>query len=135
MHSFIDNVVRQVISSQKKISKCTFILPSKRAGLFLKQSIKTNLKGPSILPEIYSIEEFIEQLSQLKNIDNIELVLEFYNIYKDLTPLKDLESFSRFSRWASVILQDFNEIDRNLISPNKIFNYLDAIHDINHWSL
>ena len=60
MHSFIDNVVRQVISSQKKISKCTFILPSKRAGLFLKQSIKTNLKSPSILPEIYSIEEFIE---------------------------------------------------------------------------
>ena len=135
MHSFIDNVVRQVISSQKKISKCTFILPSKRAGLFLKQSIKTNLKGPSILPEIYSIEEFIEQLSQLKNIDNIEALFEFYNIYKDLTPLKDLEPFSRFSRWASVMLQDFNEIDRNLIPPNKIFNYLDAIHDINHWSL
>lgn len=135
MHSFIDTVVKRIISSQKKISKCTFILPSKRAGLFLKQSLKINLKAPSILPEIYSIEEFIEQLSQLKNIDNIELVFEFYNIYKDLTPLKDLESFSRFSRWASVILQDFNEIDRNLISPNKIFNYLDAIHDINHWSL
>ena len=135
MHSFIDSVVKEVISSQKKISKCTFILPSKRAGLFLKQSLKTNLNAPSVLPEIYSIEEFIEELSKLKIIDNIESLFEFYNIYKGLTPLKELESYSRFSSWASVILQDFNEIDRNLIPPNKIFNYLDAIHDINHWSL
>ena len=135
MHSFIDSVVKEVISSQKKISKCTFILPSKRAGLFLKQSLKTNLNAPSILPEIYSIEEFIEELSRLKIIDNIEALFEFYNIYKSLTPLKELEPYSRFSSWASVILQDFNEIDRNLIPPNKIFNYLDAIHDINHWSL
>ena len=135
MHSFIDSVVKEVISSQKKISNCTFILPSKRAGLFLKQSLKTNLNAPSVLPEIYSIEEFIEELSKLKIIDNIESLFEFYNIYKGLTPLKELESYSRFSSWASVILQDFNEIDRNLIPPNKIFNYLDAIHDINHWSL
>ena len=135
MYGFIDKVIERILSSEKKIHKCTFILPSKRAGLFLKQSLKTNLKAPSILPEIYSIEEFIEQLSQLKNIDNIEVLFEFYNVYKNLVPLKDLETFSRFSRWASVILQDFNEIDRNLISPNKIFNYLDAIHDINHWSL
>ena len=128
MHSFIDSVVKEVISSQKKISECTFILPSKRAGLFLKQSLKTNLNAPSILPEIYSVEEFIEELSKLKIIDNIESLFEFYNIYKGLTPLKELESYSRFSSWASVILQDFNEIDRNLIPPNKIFNYPSSDH-------
>ena len=89
MHSFIDSVVKEVISSQKRISKCTFILPSKRAGLFLKQSLKTNLNAPSILPEIYSIEEFIEELSKIKIIDNIESLFEFYNIYKGLTPSKN----------------------------------------------
>ena len=85
MHSFIDSVVKEVISSQKKISKCTFILPSKRAGLFLKQSLKTNLNAPLVLPEIYSIEEFIEELSKLKIIDNIESLFEFYNIYLNHT--------------------------------------------------
>ena len=135
MRNFISEVLQHLASSNRDISKCTFILPSKRAGLFLKQSLKTNLNAPSVLPEIYSIEEFIEELSKLKIIDNIESLFEFYNIYKGLTPLKELESYSRFSSWASVILQDFNEIDRNLIPPNKIFNYLDAIHDINHWSL
>ena len=77
MHSFIDSVVKEVISSQKRISKCTFILPSKRAGLFLKQSLKTNLNAPSVLPEIYSIEEFIEELSKIKSLITLNLYLNF----------------------------------------------------------
>ena len=33
-----------------------------------------------------------------------------------------------------MVIQDFNEIDRYLIPPSKIFDYLSAIQHINHWS-
>ena len=43
----------------------------------------------------------------------------------------------QFSKWAQLLLQDFNEIDRYLIDPNHVFDYLSAIKDIEHqhWSL
>ena len=135
MRSFISEVLQHLESSSRDISKCTFILPSKRAGLFLKELIKTQLTPPSFLPEIFSIEEFIEELSNLRNLSTIEVLFEFYTLYRDVTPAKEAEPFGRFSRWASIIVQDFNEIDRNLIATGKIFKYLDAIDDINHWSL
>src|SRR5690606_21437520 len=34
-----------------------------------------------------------------------------------------------------MLLQDFNEIDRYLLKPQHVFNYLKDIDDINHWSL
>ena len=135
MRSFISEVLQHLASSSRDISKCTFILPNKRAGLFLKESIKIQLTPPSFLPEIFSIEEFIEELSNLRNLSTIEVLFEFYTLYRDVTPAKEVEPFGRFSRWASIIVQDFNEIDRNLIETGKIFKYLDAIDDINHWSL
>ena len=135
MRNFISEVLQHLASSNKDISKCTFILPSKRAGLFLKESTKAHLKAPSFLPEIFSVEEFVEELSNLRNLSTIEVLFEFYSLYREITPDKEVESFGRFSRWASIVIQDFNEIDRNLIAPGKIFKYLDAIDDINHWSL
>ena len=127
MHSFIDTVVKRIISSQKKISKCTFILPSKRAGLFLKQSLKINLKAPSILPEIYSIEEFIEQLSQLKNIEldinNTLISAPFSGIISD----KMIEE-SEYITPGNVM---FTIIDLN---PIKIQGYLSEF-DVNKVSL
>ena len=135
MRNFISEVLQHLASSNRDISKCTFILPSKRAGLFLKESIKGHLTAPSFFPEIFSVEEFIEELSNLRNLSNIEILFEFYSLYRGVTPAKEVEPFGRFSRWASIIIQDFNEIDRNLIATDKIFKYLDAIDDINHWSL
>ena len=46
-----------------------------------------------------------------------------------------MEKFDAFSKWAQILLQDFNEIDRFLIDPKKIFNYLSEIKEIEHWSL
>ena len=40
-----------------------------------------------------------------------------------------------FQNGLQSVLQDFNEIDRYLIPPNQIFEYLSAIQELNHWSL
>ena len=135
MQSFILDVLQDLKSNDENLSTCTFILPSKRAGLFLKNEIIKQANSPGFLPEIISIEVFIEELSQLKLVNNIEALFEFYSVYKDLTKKNDLQTFDRFSTWAPVVIQDFNEIDRHLVKPKKIFQYLSAIQEINHWSL
>ena len=135
MPSFINDVLKDLEGKKVNLAKVSFILPSKRAGVFLRNEIASNISKTIFAPTIIGIEEFVEELSQLQKINNTELLFEFYNVYKSQTPKEHLESFESFSKWAQILLQDFNEIDRYLIDPKAIFDYLSAIQDINHWSL
>lgn len=133
MTTFLQDVLKDL--NPDDLSNLTFVLPSKRAGIFLRQELSNLVTKPIFSPEILSIEEFIENLSNLKTISNVELLFEFYNVYKSVTPTAELENFESVSKWAQMLLQDFNEIDRFLIPEEQIFDYLTAIQEINHWSL
>ncbi|WP_431132880.1 PD-(D/E)XK nuclease family protein [Psychroserpens mesophilus] len=137
MVSFLNDVVVDLQKKNADFSHLTFILPSKRAGVFLKHNISKHLNKTIFAPRILSIEEFIESLSNLTYADNTELLFEFYNVYLKHTPKEQIEPFDTFSKWGQMLLQDFNEIDRYLVSPNHIFDYLNAIKEIEHqhWSL
>ncbi|MDO5969395.1 PD-(D/E)XK nuclease family protein [Flavivirga aquimarina] len=135
MTTFIFDVLKDLQNKNESLSELTFILPSKRAGLFLKHQLSKVVKQTIFSPNIISIEEFVEDLSLLKSISNTELLFEFYNVYITLTKSQEADSFESFSKWAQILLQDFNEIDRYLIPQKNIFDYLSAIQDLNHWSL
>jgi hypothetical protein len=135
MQSFLSKVIQNVLSTNKNISDITFILPSKRAGLFLKNELKEQINATTILPKILSIEEFIIQISKLNLIDNITLIFEFYHVYSNNTDHEKLESFEIFTKWAHILLQDFNEIDSNLIDAKHILNYVNDVKRIEKWNL
>ncbi len=135
MTSFIHDVLIHLQNKAVDFSQLTFILPSKRAGVFLKHELTLLSAKPLFSPEILSVEEFAEELSQLKQLSNIQLLFEFYDVYKNTSPKKDVDSFDVFLKWAQILLQDFNEVDRYLIEPDYIFDYLSAIKDVNHWSM
>ena len=136
MQSFINEVLSNLNSKNVDFSKLTFILPSKRAGTFLINELSSLASQTLFAPQIYSIEEFVEELSGLKKVSNTELLFELYSSYKNVFT-DNIETFDTFSKWAQVLLQDFNEIDKYLIDQTQIFNYLSAIQEINsnHWSL
>jgi len=137
MARFIHDVLKDLLSSSIDISSLTFILPNKRAGLFLKHELSQLVSKTLFAPETLSIEELVQELSQLNKINNTELLFEFYGIYLGVTPKDHHEAFDVFSKWSQMLLQDFNEIDRHLVEPNKVFNYLKAIKEIegHHWSI
>ena len=135
MTSFLEDVLVDLVDKNYSLSDLTFILPSKRAGTFLKKEIAHFTKDSIFAPNILSIEEFIIELSNLQPISNIELLFKFYEVYQTLTPKSDLESFDMVSSWAQMLIGDFNEIDRYLVDPNHIFGYLSNIKALNLWSL
>jgi len=135
MTTFIYDVLKDLQNRKANLSELTFILPSKRAGLFLKHQLSKVSNQTIFSPAIISIEEFVEELSQLKSISNTEMLFQFYNTYLQLTKKEDSDTFDVFSKWAQILLQDFNEIDRYRIPQKNIFNYLSAIQDLKHWSL
>ncbi len=135
MTSFLKEVLDDIQKKELDISPLTFILPSKRAGTFLKDILSKSVVKTIFSPEILSIEEFVESLSELHYASNTELLFSFYQVYQELTPKPQQESFDQFSKWGQLLIQDFNEIDRYLIDPDHIFDYLKSIKEINHWSL
>jgi len=135
MGGFIKKVLIDLKEKGLPLEDLYFILPSKRAGVFLKHHLSTLISQPIFSPQIFSIEEFVEELSALNSIPNTDLLFKLYETYLKHTKKEDQESFDSFSKWSQILLQDFNEIDRYLIPQEQIFDYLNAIKELNHWSL
>lgn len=134
--TFLDRIANIIVADYgDSLANITIILPNKRARIFLLDSIKKLVDQPIFSPEIVSIEDFVKGLSGLNQIDGIETLFEFYSVYRALNVENEEQDFATFANWAKLLLQDFNEIDRHLIEPNKILKYLDDIKEIEHWSL
>ncbi len=134
MQNFLDDIIQKELNEESAISNMVFVLPSKRAGTFVKKIIAESVKKTCFAPEIYSIEDFVEKLSGLTYANNTLQLFELYKAYKN-NITGDLESFHEFSKWGQTLLQDFNEIDRYLIEPEKLFSNLAAVQELTHWSV
>lgn len=132
MQSFISETLAAILQTTSSFEDVVFVLPSQRAGVFLKHECKAQISS-GFLPRIVNIEEFVTEVSGIQKVDAIQLMYHFYTLYKTLEPNPD--SFDVFSSWAYTVLQDFNEIDQHLVPPKEIFVYLRDIHRLRKWSV
>ena len=135
MDSFIKKVLLDLKNQNFDFSQSIFILPNKRSGYHLKKTLSEVISKTIFSPEIVSIENFIEELSELKLLSNTELIFEFYSIYLNITPNDKQEKFEDFIKWSRILIQDFNIIDKEIEDPSKVFDYLKAVKEMDHWSL
>ena len=132
MQSFISETLDSILKTTKSFENVVFILPSQRAKVFLKQTLKDKI-SVGFLPEALNIEQFVQQVSGIEKADSIQLLFHFYTIYKNLE--KEPDSFDTFSSWAYTVLQDFNEIDQHLVDTKEIFVYIRDIERLKKWSV
>ena len=134
--TFLNQLAKQIIEKYSDaLSDITVILPNKRAKVFLINELKKTTSKTIFSPEIISIEEFVQNIAGIRTIDSVELLFEFYEVYCSVEKNNALDEFENFVNWAKTLLQDFNEIDRYLLDPDKILKYLENIKEIEHWSV
>lgn len=136
MQSFLEEVVEEILKKYDTLEDILFILPSKRAGTFLKNYIAKTSRKTQFAPEVFSIETFVEQIAQVSYASSLEQLFTLYEVYLDWDSKnpEEKDSFPAFVQWGQTLLQDFNEIDRYLVDK-KIFSYLSEIQELNHWYL
>ena len=135
MHNFLQDVVKRVSNSKIPFSEYTFILPNKRSALFLKKEISRFQNADIISPKIFEIDEFMQHISGFEKMQETELYFDFYKCYLENNSKKnEIQSFDDFITWGKLMLIDFNEIDRELCETQKLFDYVKAFKDLNHWS-
>jgi hypothetical protein len=134
--TFLDKLSTTILAQpENELANYTIVLPNKRAKVFLLESLKNQLQGTTFAPSIISIEDFIQEMANLRAIDSIELLFEFYEVYLSVTEKSKQQNFEQFAAWATIAIQDFNEIDRYLLEPNKVFSYLEAIEALKRWQV
>ncbi len=132
MKTFIQETIEDILKTTNSFENVTFILPSNRAGVFVKQAFKES-QITGFLPEIINIEEFTQKVSGIRKIDSIQLLFYFYKIYKEQEVNPD--SFDAFASWAFTVIQDFNEIDQHLVNTEDVFVYIRDIQRLKNWSV
>jgi len=132
MPTFISETLDDILSSQSSFEDCVFVLPSQRAGVFVKNELKQKLHQ-GFLPEIVTIESFTQKIAEIQQGDTIQLLFHFYKVYCEIEEHPD--AFDVFSSWAFVVMQDFNEVDQYLVNTEDIFNYLRDIQRLRKWSV
>ncbi|BCY27680.1 PD-(D/E)XK nuclease family protein [Flavobacterium okayamense] len=134
--SFLEQIAIELLKrNNNSLENTTVVLPNKRAKVFLLNEIRKVSNVSLFSPNIISIEELIQEISEIRSVDAIEILFEFYEVYLRLTDKEEAQSFDLFSSWAKTAIQDFNEIDRYLISPKNVFTYLTEIKALERWNV
>jgi len=133
MHTtFLKEVIEAIFYEYKTFDKMVFVLPSKRAGVFIKRDIASFTDKTIFSPKIYSIEELVTEISGLELASNLTLLLELYEAFQPYLEAKD-KSFESFLSWGNTLLTDINEIDRNLVDHTSLFHYLTDNQRLKNW--
>src|SRR5690554_3695768 len=136
MDTFLNKIAKELIEKYStSLVDTTIVLPNRRSKVFLINQFQNSISDTTFAPDICSIQELMERISGIRTLDAVEQLFEFYKVYSQVSSPKEKQSFEQFAPWAKVLLNDFSEIDAYLIEPNKIFQYLQDIKDLEHWSL
>lgn len=115
------------------IGQVALVLPSQRAGIYLKKHLSEVYDKPIWSPEILSVPEFVAELSGLQIIDPVSLAFEFYHVYSQ-QGLAEAHTFGQFVKWAPVLLNDFSEIDQYLTDTDKLFAHINEARAMDEWN-
>ncbi|MDP3461228.1 MAG: PD-(D/E)XK nuclease family protein [Bacteroidales bacterium] len=127
---FLDRVTSYVLSIKDiDPGDMAIVLPNKRARLYLKQHFLNQVKSPVWLPNIYTIEDVMAAWSGRFLADRLSLRLMMMEIYLE-TNQSDLASFAS---WTDEFLNDFDDIDHQLVDPKAIYTYLSQAKAIELW--
>ena len=135
MIPFLEKIADRLLEKfPDNMESLAIVFPSKRAAVFFKHYLSKKIDKPIFLPDLYSIEDFIEVLSALKVLDNMSLQFRLYRTYLKYPPKKQ-DTFDDFLKWSNILLHDFNEIDRALVDAESIYTNLSKVKELENWGV
>lgn len=129
---FIQRIAKLIQEEKKDLRNLTIILPSQRAVKYLANALVSTYGGPILAPKMLTIDQWIR--SHYPNtVDNTRQLIKLFEVHQEIesTP----ESFEDFVQWATLLLNDFDDIDRYLLNPHEVFQNLQDIKELEAWNL
>tara|TARA_B100000768_G_scaffold138539_1_gene129710 strand:- start:885 stop:3569 length:2685 start_codon:yes stop_codon:yes gene_type:complete len=134
VEKFLTYATKEILASYsiKDLHLLTVIVPSERSKWHLRNCFKDAIGEVVLFPEFKTIQNYFNSISKLSTISSLEASLMLYEQALKLD--KDL-NYNEFQNQSSTLLKNFNEVERNMIDHQKLFQELDNITGIDDWSL
>lgn len=111
-----------------------YILPNKRAGMFLKRHIHSTMSGVGRMPQMMTMRMFLGRLAGVTEAPARTSLFMLYDAYRTVmlrrNPKQGRWPFDSFIFWGDIILNDFEEIDKSAVSAIEIFKNLRDVKEI-----
>ncbi|MCR5003009.1 MAG: PD-(D/E)XK nuclease family protein [Bacteroidales bacterium] len=109
---------------KKDISHSCLIFPNRRSMVFFQNYFCDLVRNdkqaePMRMPQMYTVNDFFYHIYDMEVTDKVSLLLTLYDCYCKL--VKNPEPLDEFVFWGDVILSDFDDVDKYLIDPEKLF--------------
>jgi hypothetical protein len=130
---FILQLAKQIKEKNFDLRSLTIILPSERATKYLSEALVSAYGKPIFSPEITTIDRWVKKHSK-PIIDNTRLLISLFEMYRETEEGRN-ESFEEFLNWGSILLSDFDDIDRYMLDYNQVFKNLKAIKELESWKI
>ncbi len=132
--SFLRQVSDTLLQSgQGDYSETAVVFPNRRAGLYFRRHLARGITKPVWSPAVFSVEDFILNLSGKALATDEQLLLSLYSVYTE-TEGKHARDLNDFLSWGPVLLRDFSDIDVYLADPAEVFSYLSEARALSLWS-
>jgi ATP-dependent helicase/nuclease subunit B len=130
---FLQQLAAHIKSKNYDLRSLTVILPSERATKYLAEALLVEYGKPIFAPEITTIDRWVKKHSQ-PIIDNTRLLIRLFEMYRE-TEEGRFETFEEFTTWGSMLLSDFDDIDRYMLDYSQVFKNLKAIKELESWKI
>lgn len=126
METFLGKVADEVYKREKNtLHECCFVFPGRRATLFFSKYLSSHLEKATWSPDFLTITDLMTRISGYRLADSFQLIFLIYKLYKEKTTHP--ENFDVFYSFAEVLLNDFNDIDKNLVNASDLFKNLSSL--------
>lgn len=131
--NFTDQIARYILENKLDTSHLLIVLPSERAKKYIASSLFEANGKALIAPEMITIDRWVKGLSSRTIIDKTRALVELYRSQEN--PELSETSFDEFLSWGSILLSDFDEIDRYLLDSKEVFKNLADIKELESWNV
>lgn len=111
-----------------------YVVPNKRAGAFLKSYVQNSMKGVGRMPRFMTMRSLINIIAVRPELGVNELRFVLFDAYRKVMERRGTPEMTRdfdsFIFWGDIILSDFDEIDKYLVSASALFKNLHDLKEI-----
>jgi RecB family exonuclease len=130
---FLKQLAVHIKDKNYDLRSLSIILPSERATKYLAEALLKEYGKPIFSPEISTIDRWVKKHSK-PIIDNTRLLIRLFEMYRE-TDEGRFETFEEFTTWGSMLLSDFDDIDRYMLDYTQVFKNLKAIKELESWKI
>jgi RecB family exonuclease len=105
----------------------TVVFPTRRAGLFFRAELAKLLDKPVWAPRVLAIQDLMLEIAAKSLPDPVTQLFELFDVYRTYFPE---EEFDEYYPWGEVMLKDFDELDKSLSDPAKVFSIIADLKEI-----